>query len=295
MHVLVFGKAGQVARELGNLAWPDSWRVSCLGRDDCDLTATGAAAGAIVAHRPDIVINAAAYTAVDKAESDGAAAFALNAAAPGEMAAASAAADIPLLHISTDYVFDGKSDAPYRETDHCAPLGAYGASKLAGEITVRAAQPRHVILRTAWVFSPHGANFVRTMLRLGAEREELAVVGDQLGGPTAAIDIARTLARIAQAVAAGADAFGTYHYTGMPFTSWHGFATAIFDRVAARGMKVPSRIKQITTAEYPTPAPRPANSRLDCGAISRDWGIDQSSWEDALDRCLATLLQNAVR
>ncbi|MDB5395913.1 MAG: dTDP-4-dehydrorhamnose reductase [Rhodospirillales bacterium] len=290
MHVLIFGKAGQVARELGNLAWPATWRSTLLGRDDCDLMLGGSAAAAIATHKPDLVINAAAYTAVDKAESDRAAAFRLNADAPGEMAAATAAVGIPFLHISTDYVFDGKSDRPYRETDPCAPLSAYGASKLAGEIGIRQYQPRHIILRTAWVFSPYGANFVRTMLRLGGERDELAVVGDQIGGPTAAADIARTLARIAQAIGNGADAFGTYHYAGMPFISWHGFALGIFARMSAAGMKVPNTVREITTAEYPTAAPRPGNSRLGCGAISKDWDIDQPSWEDALDHCLATLL-----
>jgi dTDP-4-dehydrorhamnose reductase len=295
MHVLIFGKAGQVARELANLVWPENWRATFIGRDDCDLMLAGSAAAAIAAHRPDLVINAAAYTAVDKAEGDRAAAFTLNADAPGEMAAATAAAGIPFLHISTDYVFDGRSDHAYRETDLCAPLSAYGASKLAGELAVRERQPRHIILRTAWVFSPYGANFVRTMLRLGGERDELAVVGDQMGGPTAAGDIARTLAQIAQAIAGGADAFGTYHYTGMPFISWHGFSQSIFARMSARGMKVPSKVCEIATSEYPTSAPRPGNSRLDCRAIAQEWGINQPSWEDALDQCLAALLPNAAQ
>lgn len=292
MHVLIFGKAGQVARELGNLAWPDDWRVTLLGRDDCDLMLAGAVATAITTCKPDLVINAAAYTAVDKAESDRVAAFALNATAPSEMAAATAAAGIPLLHISTDYVFDGKSERAYRETDRCEPLSVYGASKLAGEIAVRERQPRHLILRTSWVFSPYGANFVRTMLRLGAERDELAVVGDQVGAPTPAADIARTLARIALLIASGEDSFGTYHYAGMPFISWHGFAQGIFERTAIRGMKVPKIVRRITTAEYPTAAPRPGNSRLDSGAIARDWGVDPPSWEAGLDRCLEALLEN---
>jgi dTDP-4-dehydrorhamnose reductase len=294
MNVLIFGKAGQVARELMNVSWPDGWSASSLGRDDCDLAVAGAAAAAIASHRPGIVINAAAYTAVDKAEDDRAAAFALNADAAGEMAAATAAAGIPLLHISTDYVFDGKSDRPYRETDPCAPVSAYGQSKLAGEVAVRERQPRHIILRTAWVFSPYGANFVRTMLRFGAERAEMSVVGDQLGGPTGAADIARILAKMAQDIAGGADAFGTYHYTGAPFIDWHGFAQAIFERAASRGSKIPDRLHKITTAEYPTKAPRPANSRLECGSISRDWSINQPSWEDALDRCLTALLPRAA-
>jgi dTDP-4-dehydrorhamnose reductase len=290
MHVLIFGKAGQVARELGGLEWPEPWHVTLLGRDDCDLMIPGLAAAAIAAHKPDIVINAAAYTAVDKAESDGAAAFRLNADAPGEIAAATANPDVPFLHVSTDYVFDGKSSRPYLETDICAPLSAYGTTKLAGELAVRACQPRHIILRTAWVFSPYGANFVRTMIRLGAERDELAIVGDQFGGPTAALDIAQTLRQIALAIARGGDAFGTYHYAGAPFINWHGFAQAIFACMLARGLRVPTTVREITTAEYPTAAPRPGNSRLDCRAIARDWGIDPPSWEDALDHCLAALL-----
>jgi dTDP-4-dehydrorhamnose reductase len=293
MHILMFGSAGQVARGLAVLDWPQPWRLTALGREACDLTQAGVAAAAIDRHRPDLVINAAAYTAVDKAECDEAGAFALNSAAPREMAIATAAAGIPLLHISTDYVFDGRGDHPYREADPCGPLSVYGRSKLEGEIQVREHQPRHVILRTSWVFSQYGANFLRTMLRLGAERDTVAIVGDQWGGPTAADDIASALARIAMSIAAGNDKFGTYHFAGAPYTSWHGFARAIFERVAARGERVPGEIRRIATSEYPTPAVRPSNSRLDCDAIQRDWAIARPSWEAALDRCLDALLAPA--
>jgi len=289
MHVLIFGKAGQVARELANVSWPQSWRLTIVGRDECDLMRSGAAANAIASYRPDIVINAAAYTAVDKAESEKAAAFALNADAPREIAIATAAAGIPLIHISTDYVFDGKAETAYRETDPCAPLSVYGASKLVGEIAVREHQSRHLILRTSWVFSTYGANFVRTMLRLGSERDELGIVGDQVGGPTAAADIALALCRIATKIASGKSEYGTFHYSGFPFVSWHGFAERIFQQAGKLGLKTPGSVRKITAAQYPTPAPRPGNSMLNCAAIMRDWGIEQPSWETALDRCIEQL------
>ncbi len=295
VRVLVFGQAGQVARELAHIAWPYGWTTTFLGRSTCDLAVAGSATRAIETASPDIVINASAYTTVDKAESEIDAAYALNAAAPGEMAEATARLKATLLHISTDYVFDGSQTRPYLETDPIAPQSVYGASKAAGEALVREHQPRHIILRTSWVFSPHGANFVRTMLRLGAEREELAIVGDQVGGPTAAVDIAETLARLAQSAAAGGNAFGTYHYAGAPPVSWHGFARAIFDGATARGGTVPKRLREITTAEYPTPARRPSNSRLDCTAILRDWGIKQPDWRRELDRCLDTLAPVSIR
>jgi len=293
MRILIFGKAGQVARSLHDLEWPSSWHLTFLGRDDCDLLRPGVAAEAIGTLKPDLVINAAAYTAVDKAENDKVAAYALNADAPAEMAAATDALGVPLLHISTDYVFEGGGERPYLETDTCAPLSMYGKSKLDGEIRVREANTRHLILRTSWVFSSYGANFVRTMLRLGGERDELSVVGDQWGGPTAAGDIAHALQRIGLAMAKGRTAYGTYHLAGDPFTSWYGFAQAIFERAQAKGAKAPKSLRRITTAEYPTPAVRPANSRLDCAAIGRDWNIEQPSWEIALDRCLDQLLRPA--
>ncbi len=279
-----------MARALANLDWPKPWLITTLGRDLCDLASPGSATAAIALHRPGIVINAAAYTAVDKAEGDAENAFALNSAAPREMATATAAAGIPLLHISTDYVFDGRAERPYWETDLCSPLSVYGKSKLEGEVQIREHQPAHVILRTSWVFSEHGSNFVRTMLRLGAERDELSIVGDQLGGPTAACDIAGALARIAISIAEGASSFGTYHFAGAPFTSWHGFAQAIFERAASRGARVPRTIHRISTADYPTSATRPLNSRLDCGAIERNWGIAQPSWEAALDLHVSALV-----
>ncbi len=291
--ILIFGRDGQVATELGKITSPALGSVKFLGRSECDLAIPGTAARAIAALSPDIVINAAAYTAVDKAEAEREAAYALNAAAPGEMAEASAAIGAPLIHISTDYVFDGLAPGAYRETDRCAPLSVYGASKLAGEVAVRERQPHHVILRTSWVFSPYGANFVRTMLRLGAERDELAIVNDQHGGPTAAADIAAAILKIAAGIRDGDASYGTYHYAGAPATTWFNFANAIFERAATHGLKTPKAVRAIATADYPTAAIRPRNSTLDCSAITRYWGIEPPLWQSSLSRCVEALAKSA--
>jgi dTDP-4-dehydrorhamnose reductase len=271
MRILIFGRSGQVARALAAVAWPDGWDIRSVGRSSCDLAVAGAAAAAIVAAQPDLVINAAAVL---------------------EMAITTADIRRPLLHISTDYVFDGAAAHPYRETDPCNPLSVYGASKLGGEVAIREHQPDHIILRTSWVFSADGANFVRTMLRLGAERDEVRIVGDQYGGPTGAADIAGALAAMAIAISAGSRAFGTFHYAGTPAVNWYGFARTIFDRASARGVRVPEVVTCIGSSEYPTAARRPANSTLDCAAIRKAWRIDQPRWEASLDRCLETLLPN---
>ena len=292
--ILVFGRNGQVATELARVASPAAGTIKFLGRGECDLAVAGAAAQAIRSFAPDVVINAAAYTAVDKAESDRDAATALNALAPAEMAEASAAIGAPLIHISTDYVFDGLTPGAYRETDPCAPLSVYGASKLTGEVAVRDRQPRHVILRTSWVFSPYGANFVRTMLRLGAERDELAIVNDQHGGPTAAADIAAAILKIATGIRDDSAAFGTYHYAGAPVSTWFDFANAVFEHAAAHGLKTPKAVRAIATADYPTAAIRPQNSTLDCSAITRYWGIERPLWQSSLSRCVEALAKGAT-
>jgi dTDP-4-dehydrorhamnose reductase len=292
--VLIFGRNGQVATEFAKTASSSLGSVKFLGRGECDLAVPGSAARAIADLSPDIVINAAAYTAVDKAETQQEAAYALNAAAPGEMAEASAAIGAPLIHISTDYVFDGLAPGAYRETDRCAPLSVYGASKLAGEVAVRERQPHHVILRTSWVFSPYGANFVRTMLRLGAERDELAIVHDQHGGPTAAADIAAAILKIAAGIRDDSAAFGTYHYAGAPVSTWFDFAKAIFERAALHGYKTPKAVRAIATADYPTAAVRPPNSTLDCSAITRYWGIEPPLWQNSLSRCVEALAKGAA-
>ena len=276
--ILVFGKQGQVATELALQA-----EVTALGRAECDLMQPGMAAQAIAKHAPDLVINAAAWTAVDKAEDEEPAALRLNAGAPGEMAEACARLGIPLAHVSTDYVFDGSGSAPWAEDAPVAPLGAYGCSKLAGEEAVRAAGGPHIILRTAWVFSAHGSNFVKTMLRLAETRDHLTVVADQLGGPTPAADIAATLLRLGAALQGG-QAGGTYHYAGAPHVSWADFAREIF----AQSGK-PVLVEDIPSSAYPTPARRPLNSRLDCRRIETDFGIPAPDWKAGLARVLAAL------
>lgn len=279
MKFLVFGKTGQVARALHRLV-PEA---QFLGRDQADLADPAACAAAILAHRPDAVINAAAWTAVDRAETEEDAATVVNGAAPGAMARACADLGAPLIHISTDYVFDGAGTLPFRPDDPTAPLGAYGRSKLAGERAVRAAGGTHVILRTSWVFSAHGTNFVRTMLRLGAERPALRVVADQIGGPTPADAIAATCLTLTRGLRDGANG-GTHHLAGAPETSWACFARETF---AQAGLAV--TVEDIPTSAYPTPARRPLNSRLDCSALKAEFGITQPDWRAALARVIAEL------
>ncbi|WP_375201249.1 dTDP-4-dehydrorhamnose reductase [Hyphococcus sp.] len=281
MRMLVFGKNGQVARALKDSAGDD---VTALGRDEADLMAPGAAREAIAAHAPDIIVNASAYTAVDKAESDEAAATRLNASAPEEMAVAAAQAGIPLIHVSTDYVFDGTTEDRLAENAAVNPLNVYGRTKCEGERAVLNANPGAVILRTSWVFSEYGGNFVKTMLRLGAERDALTIVADQKGGPTAAADIAAAIVTIAGKKHRGAPGAGLYHYQGAPTASWAEFAEKIFE-IAGLSVKV----SHIKTEDYPTPAKRPLNTILDCAKIERDFGIAQPDWRIELRRVIAAL------
>ena len=281
MKLLVFGKTGQVARELQCLA-P---RATYLGRDEADLLNPAACAAAIAATNAEAIINAAAWTAVDKAETEEAAATTVNGDAPTAMAKAAAAKGIPFLHISTDYVFDGTGTQPFTPDHPTAPLGAYGRSKLAGEQGVRAANGPHLILRTSWVVSAHGANFVKTMLRLGRERETLNVVADQIGGPTPAAAIAQALVTAANAMTQGAPG-GTHHFAGQPDTSWADFARAIMAEA-----NLPCRINDIPTADYPTPAKRPLNSRLDCSAFTAAFGVPRPDWRQALPAIVKELTQ----
>jgi len=255
-----------------------------LGRDLADLSELATCAAAIQARRPQAVINAAAYTAVGRAEEDEDTARRVNAEAPGAMAEACAALGIPFVHISTDYVFDGAGEAPFAPGDATGPLGAYGRTKLAGEDVVRDAGGVYAILRTSWVFSAHGGNFVKTMLRLGETRDALNVVDDQIGGPTPAGDIAAACLTIAEALKADPGKSGTYHFSGAPDVSWAGFAREIFAQ-AGRDVTVTG----IPTAEYPTPAPRPLNSRLDCSATQAAFGIARPDWKSGLSHVLATL------
>jgi dTDP-4-dehydrorhamnose reductase len=286
MKALVFGTTGQVAIELARNAPLVGLNLDARGRDRADLTDPAACAAAVAATEAGLVINAAAYTAVDAAESDRATAQLVNADAPGAMARAAATRGLPFLHVSTDYVFDGAGHRPWREDDPVAPLGAYGATKLDGERQVMAAGGPHVILRTAWVYSAHGRNFVKTMLRLGAERDSLSVVEDQRGGPTAAHEIAKTLIAIACAFHEGRGRSGVFHFAGAPACSWADFAEAIFDTSSRPGKPV---ITRIPTSAYPTPAKRPANSVLDCTKIRDVYGIGQPDWRTNLKTVIREL------
>lgn len=262
MKVMVLG-GGQVGRELRRLAWPAGYDVAALGHAAIDIANRAAVSTTMAREHPDIVINAAAYTAVDRAESERATAWASNCRGPSNLAAGCHEAAIPLIHISTDYVFDGSKASPYLEDDPVRPLGVYGESKEAGDRAVRAAVARHVIVRTAWIYSAHGHNFVKTMLRLAGEQPVLRVVADQTGSPTSAGDIAAAIGAIVQQVAAGNRRWGTYHFAGAGAVTWHGFAEAILE-LAAPWRGAPPHVEAIATAEYPTSARRPANSVLDC-------------------------------
>ena len=293
MRVLLFGANGQVGHELRRALAPLG-EVICATRSGtlADGTACQAAdfdapqtlAPLVAELAPDVVVNAAAYTAVDRAESEREAAFRANAQAPGELAGACARSGALLVHYSTDYVFDGLGTRPYREDDPTAPLGVYGASKLAGEQAVAGSGARHLVLRTAWVYASHGHNFMRTMLRLARERDELRVVADQVGTPTPAALIADVTARI---VAGPFDSSGIRHLTAGGETSWHGFASAIVARALALGLiaRAP-QVLPITTADYPTPAPRPAYSRLDCARLEEELGVALPDWKQALESVL---------
>ena len=292
MKLLVLGAGGQVGRELCRLRWPNGYSLVALDRPGIDIADRQAVFGLVDRERPDCVINAAAYTAVDRAESEPDAAWAANCKGPANLAAVCAEAEIPLVHLSTDYVFDGTKTGPYREEDPVNPLGVYGKSKEAGDRAIREALPEHVILRTAWVYSAHGHNFVKTMLRLGAERPVLRVVVDQTGSPTSAADIAAAIRDIVRHIEAGKPRWGTYHFAGAGAVTWHGFAEAIFAEAAPwRGP--PPRVEAIATSEYPTPARRPANSVLDCAKIGEAYGIAPRPWRHALAEVIRELFDDA--
>ncbi len=281
MRILVFGKTGQVATELARQA-----KVTGLTREDADLSDPDACAEIIAQTDANVVINAAAYTAVDKAEDHEELAMTVNGAAPTAMARAAAAKGLPFLHISTDYVFDGRGTRAWRPDDTVTPLGAYGRSKLAGEDGVRNAGGAYAVLRTSWVFSAHGNNFVKTMLRLGADRNKLNIVADQIGGPTPAAGIAMALITMAKAFHSGSGTAGIYHYCGAPAVSRADFARWIFSK---SGLKV--SVTDIPTSAYPTPAKRPLNSRLAGHALTADYGIPPPDWKVGLKDVLKELGQ----
>ncbi len=280
MKLLVFGSTGQVACELHRLV-PEA---TFLSRAEADLSDPPSCAAAVMASGADAVINAAAYTAVDRAETDEDAADLVNGEAPAAMARAAAELDIPFLHISTDYVFNGSSTRPWQPDDPTAPLGAYGRSKFLGEQGIRAAGGTAVILRTSWVFSAFGSNFVKTIRRLGQTRDSLNVVADQIGGPTAARDIASALVEIADQLHAGKGATGTFHYAGTPDVSWADFAREIY-----RQAGLATVVNDIPTSAYPTPAARPLNSRMDCSRLQAVYGIARPDWKASLTTVLHDL------
>ncbi len=282
MKILLFGQTGQLAREVQRRA--GAVQLDVLGRDAADFTDPAACAARVMDTDAGAIINAVAYTSVDRAEADEETASCVNAHAPGAIARAAAARGIPLVHISTDYVFDGAGDKPFAPGDPVAPLGAYGRTKLAGEEAVRAAGGPHVILRTSWVVSAHGGNFVTTMLRLGAGRDRLTIVADQIGGPTPAADLADACLTIASQLIAAPAKSGSYHFSGAPDVSWADFAREIFAQA-----NTSCTVEDIPSAAYPTPARRPMNSRLDNSATMATFAVPRPDWRAGLKDILAEL------
>ncbi|AXE30475.1 dTDP-4-dehydrorhamnose reductase [Chromobacterium phragmitis] len=298
-RILITGKDGQVGHAL-QAALAPLGQLIAADRRQLDLSQTGRLSQALDRIRPDIIVNPAAYTAVDKAESEPELAFQVNAEAPGELARWAASHDALMVHYSTDYVFSGQGNQPWREDDAPDPQSVYGRSKWQGERNVRAAGGRHLILRTSWVFGAHGANFLKTMLRLAAERDSLNVVDDQIGAPTSALLIADCTARLLSRYLDAPDAFacGTYHLAAQGETSWHGYARYLLSRAQALGLDLklaPDAIQGIPSCDYPTPARRPANSRLDCGKLKQTFDLELPSWQAGVDPALAELARAMPR
>lgn len=287
--IAIFGGGGQVAQELIAACGARDIEARAFTRAEADIAEADAVAHALAAARPSVAINAAAYTKVDLAEREIEAATRANAVGPAVLAAACAAAGVPLVHLSTDYVFDGMKQGAYVESDATAPLGVYGRTKLAGEDAVRKAQPRHVILRTSWVFGPFGHNLLKTVLRLARERDELRFVADQHGCPTATADIAEAILRVAPRLAAREPVAGTYHFAGTGETTWHGFVARVVEAQAPFTGRRP-RVVPIATADYPTAARRPANSVLDSGLFATTFGLRARPWQERVDEAVRRLL-----
>lgn len=283
MKILVTGSDGQLGREL--LACEAEYGFEMIGakHSDIDIADPDNVKRAFAQIRPDIAVNAAAYTKVDDAENESALAFAVNGDGPANLAEVCAGFGMPLIHISTDFVFDGAKNAPYLETDPISPLNVYGKSKAAGEDAIASRLREHVIVRTSWLYSRHGKNFVKTMLKIGSENTVVKVVSDQIGSPTSATDLARAVLEIANAVYKGnGNAWGVFHFCNRGITSWSGFAEKIFEFASDRGVCENTRVKPISTDGYPTPAKRPAFSVLDCGRIAERFGIHPPPWEESL-------------
>jgi dTDP-4-dehydrorhamnose reductase len=293
--IVVFGGAGQLGRELFRAAAARKVALQALTRAEADIADAAGVAAALTRWQPDLVVNAAAYTNVDGAETHFAEARRANELGPAVIAEACAEAGAAMVHISTDYVFDGSKHGAYRENDPIRPVNTYGRSKAAGEDAVRRALDRHVILRTAWLYSEFGRNFLKTILQLAATRDELRIVADQHGSPTSARELAEAILHITPRLAAGPRLAGTYHFTADGATTWHGFANCIVAAAAPITGRNP-RVTPITTADYPTPAKRPANSRLDCSSFAGTFGLSPRPWREAVQattRVLATTSQRA--
>ncbi len=293
MKIFVTGGQGQLARCVADVAHRHPLLTCiCAGRPEFDLMNGPVARDFIIAAKPDIIVNTAAYTAVDKAENDVTAAFAVNRDGAAAVAEAATLLNVPVVHISTDYVFAGDKSSAYTELDAVDPAGVYGQSKLEGEEAVRALAPRHVILRTSWVYSVYGSNFVKTMLRIGREKTDVSVVDDQIGNPTSAHDLAEAIIAICQLAEIDKAQWGTYHAAGHGDVTWHGFARHIFDSAAALGFKSPN-LHAVSTSAYPTPAKRPANSRLDCSKLRDVMGVELPAWQGSTSTCVQRLLGEA--
>jgi len=292
MKVLVIGRSGQLATSLLSAAKPQGIQLLAASRPQLDITSPASVRNTLEDVRPALVINAAAYTAVDKAEEERDMAFAVNAEGPAHLASECRRLDIPLIHVSTDYVFDGRKQAPYTEDDAPAPLNVYGQSKLAGEEAVRQVWAKHIILRTSWVFSPFGHNFARTMLRLAQAHGTLNIVADQHGSPTYAPHLAGAILRLVSKLQSGQDSlpWGIFHLCGSGETTWHGFAREIFSCSARLGGPT-AEVQAISTAEYPTPARRPANSRLSCAKLEQSFGIRLPRWQEGVALCVEKILE----
>jgi len=290
MKILLTGAYGQVGWELTRRSRKRGFAVDATDVDVFDITDPRAVEEKVCGQGWELVVNCAAYTAVDRAESEPELALAVNRDGPANLAAACGKAHIPLVHISTDYVFDGSKQGPYRETDPVLPLGVYGRSKAEGDTEVRSRLREHIILRTSWVYGVHGNNFVKTMLRLGQERRVLRVVNDQQGCPTNAADLAEVILAIAGRC--DRNPWGTYHYSGKGVTTWHGFAEAIFAEAQKYTSLLVERVEPIPSAQYPTPAKRPANSVLDCSLFTSTFGIEPRPWRESLADVIHGLLSH---
>ncbi|MDX9788783.1 MAG: dTDP-4-dehydrorhamnose reductase [Desulfobacterales bacterium] len=291
MKLLVTGAGGQVGWEIARQLSGTTIQAALFNRQQLDITNPVAVKAVFQAEKPDLLINAAAYTKVDLAETEPEAAFSINREASGLLAECCAFAGIPMIHFSTDYVFDGTKTEPYTESDSVSPVGTYALSKAGGEVLVRERLAQHVILRTSWVYGVHGANFVHTMLRIGKEKSRIGVVADQFGSPTAAADLAATVLLLAERIRNKASfPWGTYHYCGLGVTTWYAFAAAIFKHAVAFGYPYHPEVFPISTAQYPTPAHRPAYSALDCTKIFRNIGIQPIPWQERLSKVLKEIL-----